>query len=77
MTKTIRHLAVDILNQVQTRQIFASPLINDCMEENVLSGTPDGRLLTHLVYGTLRLRGHLDWIVAKLYRGDYENWMRV
>lgn len=72
MTKTIRHLAVDILNQVQTRQIFASPLINDCMEENVLSGTPDGRLLTHLVYGTLRLRGHLDWIVAKLYRGDYE-----
>ena len=72
MTKTVRHLAVDILNQVQTSQAFASPLINDCLDTNALSGTPDGRLLTHLVYGVLRLRGHLDWILSKLYRGDFE-----
>ncbi|MFA5323068.1 MAG: 16S rRNA (cytosine(967)-C(5))-methyltransferase RsmB [Smithella sp.] len=72
MTKTIRHLAVDILNQVQTSQVFASPLINDCLDKNALSGTADGRLLTHLAYGVLRLRGHLDWILAKFYRGDFE-----
>jgi 16S rRNA (cytosine967-C5)-methyltransferase len=72
MTKTIRHLAVDILNQVQTGQAFASPLINDCLNKNSLSGTPDGRLLTHLVYGVLRLRGHLDWILKKFYRGNLE-----
>jgi hypothetical protein len=51
MTKTVRHLAVDILNQVRTSQAFASPLLNDCLDTNALSGTPDGRLLTHLVYG--------------------------
>ncbi len=72
MTKTIRHQAVDILNQVQEGQAFASSLIHDCLEKSDLSGTPDGRLLTHLVYGVLRLRGHLDWILAKFYRGDFE-----
>jgi 16S rRNA (cytosine967-C5)-methyltransferase len=72
MTKTVRHLAVDILNQVQTSQAFASPLLNDCLDTNALSETSDGRLLTHLVYGVLRFQGHLDWILTKLYRGDFD-----
>ncbi|MGP8152575.1 MAG: transcription antitermination factor NusB, partial [Smithella sp.] len=72
MTKTIRHLAVDILNQISASQAFASPLINECLDKNALSGTPDGRLLTHLVYGVLRFQGHLDWILTKFYRGDFE-----
>jgi 16S rRNA (cytosine967-C5)-methyltransferase len=72
MTKTVRHLGVNILNQVNASQDFASPLINDCLAKNSLSGTPDGRLLTHLVYGVLRFRGHLDWILTRLYRGDFE-----
>ncbi|HUN56378.1 MAG TPA: 16S rRNA (cytosine(967)-C(5))-methyltransferase RsmB [Smithella sp.] len=72
MTKTIRHLAVNILNQVHASQAFASPLINECLDKYALSGTPDGRLLTHLVYGTLRLQGHLDWILTKFYRGNFE-----
>lgn len=72
MTKTVRHLAVDILNQIHTSQAFASPLINNCLDANALSGTPDGRLLTHLVYGVLRFQGHLDWILAKFYRGDFD-----
>ena len=72
MIKTVRHLAVDILNQVHTSQAFASPLVNDCLDKNSLSGTPDGRLLTHLVYGVLRFQGHLDWILIKFYRGDFD-----
>ena len=72
MTKTVRHLAVDILNQVHSSQAFASPLLNDCLDTNALSGTPDGRLLTHLVYGALRFQGHLDWVLAKFYRGEYD-----
>jgi len=72
MTKTVRHLAVDILDQIHTSQAFASPLLNDCLDTNALSGTPDGRLLTHLVYGVLRFQGHLDWILAKFYRGDFD-----
>jgi 16S rRNA (cytosine967-C5)-methyltransferase len=72
MKKSIRHLAVVILNQVSVSHDFASPLLNDCLDANALSGTPNGRLLTHLVYGVLRFQGHLDWILAKLYRGDFD-----
>ena len=71
MKKTIRHQAVEILNQVHADHDFAGPLINDCLDKYNLSGTPDGRLLTHLVYGVLRFRGHLDWLLKKLYRGDF------
>lgn len=72
MTKTIRHLAVDILDQVHKNKAFAGLLLDECLDANELSGKADGRLLTHLVYGVLRLRGHLDWILAKLCRGNWE-----
>lgn len=72
MKISARHQAIDILNKISTSHDFASPLINDCLDKNDLTGTPDGRLLTHLIYGVLRLRGHLDWILTKLYRGNFE-----
>jgi len=71
MKKSIRHQAVDILSQVRISQSFAGELLDACLDSNTLSGTPDGRLLTHLVYGVLRFQGHLDWIISKLYRGDF------
>ena len=71
MKKSIRHQAVDILNQIRATQAFAGELLDESLTSNSLSGTPDGRLLTHLVYGVLRLQGHLDWIISKLYRGNF------
>ena len=73
MKKTIRHQAVDILNSVAQSQIFAGDLLDTTLEEQKLSGTADGRLLTHLVYGVLRMQGHLDWIITRLYRGNDAN----
>ncbi len=72
MKKSIRHLVSDILDQVQKNKAFAGFLLDECLEAHKLSGAPDGRLLTHLVYGVLRQRGHLDWILAKLCRGNWE-----
>jgi 16S rRNA (cytosine967-C5)-methyltransferase len=71
MIKSVRHLAVDILDQDQKSKSFAGILLDECLEVNGLSGSADGRLLTHLVYGVLRFRGHLDWILAKLLRGNW------
>jgi 16S rRNA (cytosine967-C5)-methyltransferase len=71
MKKTIRHQAVDILNSVSQSQAFAGKLLDATLEQQNLSGTADGRLLTHLVYGVLRMQGHLDWILSQLYRGDF------
>lgn len=73
MKKTVRHLAVEILNRLESSDAFAGELLDEYLEKHCLSGTPDGRLLTHLVYGVLRLRGHLDWILARLCRGGLEN----
>lgn len=72
MKKTIRHQAVDILNRVATSRAFAGELLDIQLDEQSLSGTADGRLLTHLVYGVLRMQGHLDWILAGLCRGGYD-----
>ncbi|MEN6332536.1 MAG: 16S rRNA (cytosine(967)-C(5))-methyltransferase RsmB [Smithella sp.] len=71
MIKSVRHLAVDILDQVQKSKAFAGILLDECLDANDLSGRADGRLLTHLVYGVLRFRGHLDWILTKLLRGNW------
>ena len=69
--KTIRRQAVDILNSVSQSKAFAGNLIDAYLDGPILSGTADERLLTHLVYGVLRMQGHLDWIISQLYRGDY------
>ncbi|OPY87745.1 MAG: Ribosomal RNA small subunit methyltransferase B [Smithella sp. PtaU1.Bin162] len=72
MKKSIRRLAVDILDQVHLSKDFAGNLLDECLDFNNLSGTADGRLLTHIVYGVLRLRGHLDWILIKLCHGNWK-----
>ncbi|MEN6509776.1 MAG: transcription antitermination factor NusB, partial [Smithella sp.] len=71
MKKTIRRQTVDILNSVSQTEAFAGNLIDAHLDEQNLSGTADGRLLTHLVYGVVRMQEHLDWIISQLYRGDY------
>jgi len=71
MEKTTRLLAKEILDTISQSQAFAQQLLDEQLTANQLSGSADGRLLTHLVYGTLRMQGHLDWIIGRLYRGDY------
>jgi len=71
MKISVRQRAVEILCQISTDNCFAGELIDEFLDNNALSGTADGRLLTHLVYGVLRFRGHLDWILSKLFRGQY------
>ncbi len=71
MKKTIRRQAVDILNSVMQNEAFAGNLMDAQLDRQNLSQTADGRLLTHLVYGVLRMQGHLDWILAQLYRGNF------
>ena len=71
MIKTPRGLAVDILNRVDLTDAYAEPLLDACLSGRHLKNIHDRGLLTHLVYGTLRMRGHLDWIIRNYYRGDF------
>ena len=69
--KTPRHLAVDILNRVEAQGAFAEPLLDACLSRNRQIHIHDSRLITQIVYGTLRMRGRLDWIIGRLYRGNF------
>src|SRR5574340_1129047 len=69
MKKHPRLLAVEILNRVDESDAFAEPLLDVCLSGPALTDPRDRGLLTQLVYGTLRMRGHLDWIIAQIYRG--------
>ncbi len=64
-----RKLAVDILNRVDEEQAFAEPLLDAVLSSGRPVSDADRRLLTYLVYGALRMRGFLDFLIDRFYRG--------
>jgi 16S rRNA (cytosine967-C5)-methyltransferase len=70
MKHSPRQIAVEILNRIETEGAYAEPLLNTALSGTTLGSISDRGLLTELVYGTLRMRGHLDWMIGQLYRGE-------
>ena len=71
MRETPRGMAVEILNRVERTGAYAEPLLDARLSAHYLPNIHDRRLLTELVYGVLRMRGHLDWLIRKLFRGPF------
>jgi 16S rRNA (cytosine967-C5)-methyltransferase len=69
--KSARQIAIEILNRVEERGAFAEPLLDAFLSRRHLTNIHDRKLLTEIVYGTLRMKSHLDWIICHLYRGDF------
>ncbi len=67
---TPRRIAVEILCRIEADGAYAEPLLDAVLSATELANPADRGLLTELVYGTLRTRGRLDWIIGELYRGD-------
>jgi 16S rRNA (cytosine967-C5)-methyltransferase len=65
-----RLLAVEILNRIEKTDAYAEPLLDAVLAGTAFTNPNDRGLLTELVYGTLRMRGCLDWIIGQFYRGD-------
>ncbi|MBU1185234.1 MAG: 16S rRNA (cytosine(967)-C(5))-methyltransferase RsmB [Proteobacteria bacterium] len=70
MKNSPRRLAVEILNRIDEAAAYAEPLLDAALSGTAFANPHDRGLLTELVYGTLRMRGRLDWIIGQLYRGD-------
>lgn len=70
MKNNPRSIAVDILNCVDETGSFAEPILDSYLKRDIFNNIQDRRLLTELVYGTLRMRGCLDWIIGCLYSGS-------
>jgi 16S rRNA (cytosine967-C5)-methyltransferase len=64
-----RALAVQILNRIDDEQAYAEPLLDSVLSSGRPPGETDRRLLTFLVYGTLRMRGLLDFLIDRFYTG--------
>ncbi len=71
MIETPRGMAVEILTRVETTDAFAEPLLDAYLSASYLPNIHDRRLLTLLVYGVLRMRGQLDWIIGRHCRGRF------
>jgi len=69
-TKT-RLLALRVLERVQRAGAYADVLLNATLARSDLTG-PDRAFATELVYGTLRWRGRLDYLLAKCLERDLE-----
>ncbi len=68
-----RKTAVRILDRIDEKGAFAEPLLDAALSRDRLANIHDRRLLTQLVYGTLRMRGRLDWIISRIYKGDMDS----
>lgn len=66
---TPRKIAVDLLKSIE-KGAFAEPLLDEALSDGRIPKLKDRRLLTQIVYGTLRMQGRLDWIIAQLYKGN-------
>ncbi len=73
MTKTPRQIAVDILDSVEEEGAYAEPLLDVFLSTHPQMKIQDKRLVTEIVYGTLRMRGRLDWFIEHVYKGKYDN----
>ncbi|OPY06997.1 MAG: Ribosomal RNA small subunit methyltransferase B [Syntrophaceae bacterium PtaB.Bin038] len=65
-----RALAVHILNRVDAEGAYAEPLLDSVLSSGRPRAEADRALLTFLVYGTLRTRGLLDFLIDRFYRGN-------
>ncbi len=73
MKNTPRNLSVQILNRIEEGHAFAQPLLDAYLSRDILANTQDRGLLTRLVYGALRLRNRLDWVIRAVYSGKFES----
>ncbi len=77
MSDSARVVALRVLLDCRTRQVFAQEILDSHLARTSLS-PPDRRLVTQLVYGVLRRRGTLDALLKPLVkraRDQVEGWL--
>lgn len=66
-----RGICIDILDHIESRETHSEQLVDDALSMHALRNV-DARLVTEIVYGTLRWRGRLDWMIQKLVSGPFD-----
>lgn len=66
--KSTRQTALEILERVETRGAYADILLDRTLEKDTSLTPLDRAFITELVYGTLRWRGKIDWVISQFSR---------
>jgi 16S rRNA (cytosine967-C5)-methyltransferase len=67
-----RRLAVHLLNLVDQQGAYAEPLLDTYLTTHLQNDIKGRKLVTQIVFGALRMRGYLDWIIGQFYRGVFD-----
>lgn len=65
-------MAVEILDRMEEEGAYAEPLLDASLSVHPQMKIEDRRLITEIVYGTLRMRGNLDWVIERFYKGKLD-----
>ena len=68
MVAVSRRIAFSVLNRLEESNAFPERLLQKAFEESPGLIQKDRALATELVYGVLRWRGRLDWVIGRLSR---------
>ena len=60
-----RRLALEVLEKVETRGAYADISLGRTLRKSRSLTSTDKAFITELVYGTLRWRGKIDWIINR------------
>ncbi|NLN59681.1 MAG: 16S rRNA (cytosine(967)-C(5))-methyltransferase RsmB [Deltaproteobacteria bacterium] len=66
-----RGLVVHLLDRIEREGAFAESLLDVYLTTNLQNDEKNRRLVTQVLFGTLRMRGYLDWIISCFYRGSF------
>ena len=66
-----RQLAVWTLNRVDEQGAYAEPLLDSYLNQHLPNDSKNRNLVTQIVFGTLRMRGYLDWVIEQFYHGAF------
>ena len=70
--KTPRAVCLDILNRVEEADRHPDQLLSDSLKRYRHLSLLDRAFLTELMYGTLRWRGKLDWVIGQFSKTPFE-----
>lgn len=74
-----RQLALKVLYQVNEEGAFANLALDKLLLENKMANPKDKGLATELVYGSIKYRGYLDWVLDQFAKPKVEKmapWIR-
>ena len=67
---SVRQLAMDCLTQLETHSSLIAPVVDQALQRND-SRSADRGLLTELVYGVIRWRKQLDWVLGQFVASGF------